>query len=119
MKYLIFFSFIVFSFIHSQSEIKLNGKYQMKFEEKYSSQNCVITFQDSIYKRKLPSGKTTKGHILYKKFSVCLSEDELNLEMDFAKGEIQKDTIFFSTKNKSDKLDNGLIINEGKLIKLK
>lgn len=120
MKYLIFSFLPLFSFYPFQNELKLNGKYNMKYEEKYNFQNCVIIFNDSTYVRTLSSGKSISGHIFYQKFNVSLKDNESNLQMDFLKREIQKDTIFFSTKNLNDKANNhGLIVNSGKLIKIK
>ena len=119
MKYLLAFSCIFFGLIPNQEKFKLTGKYQMQYEEKYRSENCLISFNDSIYVRRLPNGKSIKGHVFYKNFLVSLKDDESNLQMDFLKQEIQKDTIYFGTKDVNEKPSNGLTINSGKLIKIK
>ena len=120
MKYLVTFSTVLIFFINTQKDQKLNGKYLMQYEQKYSSQNCVIAFHDSVYTRRISNGKSIKGHIIYNKFSVSLNDDKSNLEMDFARREMQKDTVFFGTKDLNDKLSSSdLTINLGKLIKIK
>ena len=119
MKYLILFSALLISFMCTQKEFKLNGKYIMQYEKEYNSQDCVVNFHDSIYTRILSSGKHVKGHIIYKKFSVSLNDDKSTLQMDFAKTKIQRDTIFFGTKNTNDKPSNDLLLISGRLIKVK
>ena len=49
-----------FGFFDIQED-KMSGKYKMEYEEKFSTQNCVITIKDSTYERKLLNGKTVKG----------------------------------------------------------
>jgi len=101
-------------------EIKIKGKYKMEYEQKYSSQNCTIIFDEDQYLKKLPNGKSIKGNIEYRKFNVILKDENSNLQMGFAKNEIKKDTIYFGTKDLSEKSAGMKItINEGKLIKLK
>ena len=108
-----------FGFFDIQED-KMSGKYKMEYEEKFSTQNCVITIKDSTYERKLLNGKTVKGKIIYKKFSVELKDADTNLQMDFYKGDISRDTIFFGTKDLNKTVDNNdIVINSGKLIKLK
>lgn len=92
----------------------------MQFEEKYSSQNCTITFNDSIYERLFVNGESVRGKIIYKKFNVSLMDEKTNLQMNFLKKEIQRDTIFFGTIDLNSNLsNNGLIVNSGKLIRIK
>lgn len=100
---------------------RLRGKYIMQYEEKYISENCIIIFNDSIYKRLLSNGKTIKGKIEYTNFEVILRDKKTNLKMSFLKQEIQNDTIYFGTKGITDKpIDEMEIsINAGKLIKTK
>lgn len=107
--------------LSKHQESKLLGKYKMEYEEKYHSQNGSIIFNDSIYERKLVNGKVIKGKIVYKEFSIELKDAGTNLQMDFYRGDINKDTIFFGTRNLSNKPadNNEIIINAGKLIRIK
>ncbi len=119
MKLLIYLSILMSFFI--QQEPQLNGKYRMNFEEDYASQNSIIEFKNNYYKRKLPNGKIVKGIIIYQDFVIQLKDDKSNLRMDFSKSDIQKDTIFFGTKNLNEKTSNNMdmIIYSGKLIRIK
>lgn len=119
MKLLIYLSILSSFFIQQQPQ--LNGKYKMNFEEDYTSQNSIIEFKNNSYKRKLSNGKIVKGVIVYRDFIVQLKDDKSNLRMDFSKSDIQNDTIFFGTKNLSEKSTNNMdmTIYSGKLIKIK
>lgn len=119
------FTYLIFTIlvylVHLPQEERLNGKYIMQYEEKYISENCIITFTDSGYKRRLSSGKTIKGKVEYTNFEIILRDKNTNLKMSFLKQEIKNDTIYFGTKNINDKpIDEMEIsINAGKLIKVK
>jgi hypothetical protein len=119
MKSLIFISILSFFFI--QQQIQLNGKYKMEYEEGYTSQNGTIEFKNNSYSRKLSNGKVIKGNVVYKDFDVQLNDYKSNLRMDFLKSDIQKDTIFFGTKDLSEKSinDMDMTIYAGKLIRVK
>lgn len=119
MKLLIYLSILSFFFIQQQPQ--LNGKYKMNFEEDYASQNCIVEFKNNSYKRKLSNGRIVKGIVIYQDLVVQLKDDKSNLRMDFSKSDIQKDTIFFGTKNLSEKSTNkmDMTIYSGKLIKMK
>lgn len=119
MKLLIYLS-IMFSFF-VQQQPQLNGNYRMNFEEGYTSQNSIIEFKNNSYKRKLSNGKIEKGVIVYQDFVVQLKDDKSNLRMDFYKSDIQKDTIFFGTKNLNEKSTNNMdmTIYSGKLIRIR
>ena len=93
----------------------------MEFEQQYSSQNCTINFKDSIYKRLLVKGKIISGTIEYKKYSILLKDKDSDFQMEFAKRELGKDTIYFETRKTNNiSIDNGkIIINSGKLIRMK
>ena len=114
-----FFLIVLISF--QPQDDRLRGKYIMQYEEKYLSENCTITFNDSIYKRRLSNGKTIKGIVEYTNFEIILRDKKTNLKMSFLKQEIQNDTIYFGTKSITDKpIDEMEIsINAGKLIKTK
>ena len=119
MKVLIFI--IVLCSFYIQQHPRLQGKYRMEYEEKFMSQNCVITFNDSIYKRTLSNGKIIKGKVEYAKFEIILKDKTTNLKMNFFKEEIKNDTIYFGTKGINEKPINemDISINSGKLIKIK
>lgn len=65
---------LIVSFIFFQSQERLKGKYIMEYEEKYSAENCIIIFNDSFYKRRLPNGKTIKGKVEYTNFDIILRD---------------------------------------------
>lgn len=111
---------IIFLFFNSNQE-KLYGKFKIEYEDRFKSQNGIVIFKGSIYERHLKNGKVVKGKIKYKKFSIELEDVGTNLEMDFYKGDIDKDTIFFSTRDLNNKAvtNNDIVINSGKLIRLK
>lgn len=121
MKNLIIICSILFTYFNQNQEVKLHGKYKMEFEEKFKEQNCVVTFNDSLYSRKLPNGKTIKGKVTYRKYHISLKDEKTNLQMDFAKMQIGRDTIFFGTKDVSivDKNKSDIHIDNARLIKLK
>lgn len=111
--------FLLYNLQSFKQEFKLNGKYEMQYEDKFNFQNGIIIFNDSIYVRYLSNGKSITGHIFYQKFNVTLKDDDSYLQMNFLKREIQRDTIFFGTKNLNDKSNNSeLTINSAKLIKI-
>jgi hypothetical protein len=119
MKLLIFISILSSFLIQQQSQ--LNGKYRMEYEEDYTSQNSTIEFKNNSYKRKLSNGKIVKGTVVYQDFVIQLNDYKSNLRMDFLKSDIQKDTIFFGTKDLSEKSinDMDMTIYAGKLIRVK
>ena len=120
MKLMYAFTLIV-SFIFFQSQERLKGKYIMQYEEKHAAENCIIIFNDSVYKRRLPNGKIIKGKVEYTNFDIILRDKKTNLKMSFLKEEIQNDTIYFGTKALNDEPINEMeiSINAGKLIKIK
>lgn len=101
----------------------LEGKYKMEFEEKFKSQNSIITFEKEIYRRKLPDGKIVKGKIEYSDQTILLTDKETSLQMEFFKREMKNDTIYFKTKDlkevESKNKKGGIAIYSGKLIRLK
>lgn len=121
MKILLAISSIMFYFFILPPDTKLNGKYKMEFEQKYNDQDCIIIFKNNTYKRQLPSGKIVKGNILYDDFIITLIDNNTNLQMDFLKRDIQKDTIHFGTKNVNDEpeKEGKIIIYTAKLIRMK
>ena len=77
----------------------LEGKYKMEFEEKFKSQNSIITFEKEIYRRKLPDGKIVKGKIEYSDQTILVIDKETSLQMEFFEREMKNDTIYFKTKD--------------------
>ena len=93
----------------------------MEYEQEYKEQNCIINFKGTTYERQLTSGKVMKGKILYGNLDITLFDKTTNLQMDFLKQDIQKDTIYFGTRNVNDKPEEEgeMIIYSGKLIRMK
>jgi len=110
-------------FFTNQQEIKIKGKYEMQYEQKFKSQNCVVDFGSKTYKRKLADGKIVKGSVKYSDNIVLLTDEGTFLQMEFYQDELQKDTIYFKTKDLKVEEDKnkktGIVIYSGKLIKLK
>lgn len=121
MKYLIIVTSVIFSVLIQTQDGKMKGKYKMEYEQQYSSQNCIINFNDSTYKKQLTSGKTIKGSIEYQKYFIILNDKKSNLQVIFPKREMEKDTIYFRTKDLNDKSakEMELTIYAGKLIRTK
>ena len=106
-------------------EIKLEGKYKMEYETEFAVNNCTIEIHGLDYKKKLENGRKVKGKIEVqkKKFSnlYILKDHDSDLEVDIVgKTYRVSDTIFFRTKNSSQKDDeNDMVIYSGKLIRIK
>lgn len=77
----------------------IKRRYKMEFEEKFKSQNSVITFEKEIYRRKLPDGKIVKGKIEYSDQTILVIDKETSLQMEFFEREMKNDTIYFKTKD--------------------
>lgn len=97
----------------------LKGRYKIVFEKEFSSQNGTVSFDKTSYKRVLINGKLTSGKIDYQKFRIILKDNDNVLQMILDNDEIGKDTISFSTIDISKKVEPDILIDEGKLIKLK
>lgn len=95
---------------------KLNGVYRVEYDKKYELQGYQFTFSDSVYVKKMKDAVTYKGKIEYEKYKVLIRKDKSENPIEIAANEIGKDTIKFSTKNKTDL---SLVVNRGKLIKVK
>jgi hypothetical protein len=121
MKLLLTITSILLSFLILPQDVKLKGKYKMEYEPEYNEQNCIILFKDNAYERRLTNGKTIKGTILYKDFEVALFDKTTNLQMDFLKQSIKKDTIYFGTRNVNHEPEKRgkIIIYSGRLIRIK
>lgn len=92
----------------------------MQFEEEFVTQNCIVNFDDSVYKRKLSNGKTIKGNIEYSNQKILLNDKNTFLQMEFYKEEMPNDTIYFKTRDiRKESNDNKgeIIIYSGKLIR--
>lgn len=115
--------YILFCFFIFSQDMIIKGKYEMQYEEKFKSQNCVINFEKKTYRRKLPDGKIVKGKIEYSDETIVLTDKETSLQMEFFKREMKNDTIYFKTKDlkevESKNKKGGIVIYSGKLIRLK
>jgi hypothetical protein len=120
MKIVLTITYIMLSFLISPQQMKLEGKYKMQYEQKYIEQNCIIIFKGNTYIRQLPNGKIIKGNISYNDFNITLVDKKTNLQMDFLKRDIQKDTIYYGTKNITEKpeKEGKIIIYSAKLIRM-
>ena len=97
-------------------ENRIKGVYRIEFDKKYQTQTFQVTFNDSLYVKKMPDALTSKGKIKYEKFKAVLKQnnDDDPIEIDLR--EVGKDTIKFSTRSKSDQ---SKVMNRGMLIKIK
>jgi hypothetical protein len=121
MKFLGIIYLVVCGFVLPQENV-IKGKYVMQFEEEFNSQNCIVNFDENIYKRKLSNGKTVKGKIEYSSQKIHLNDKNTSLQMEFNKDEMPNDTIYFKTKDlrKESKDNEGeIVIYSGKLIRMK
>lgn len=119
MKFLGIVYLIICGFVLPQ-ESRIKGKYEMQFEEEFNSQNCIVTFDGSIYERKLSNGKIVKGKIEYSDQKIFLNDKNTSLQMELYKDEVPNDTIYFKTQNlrKKTKENKGeIVIYSGKLIR--
>ena len=114
MKLFLILSITLLSFFVQQEKPKMKGTYKVVFDK--GQQSFQITFNDSIYIKKMPDAIQYKSKIKYEKFIITLrnNSDEDPIEID--NREINKDTILFSTKSRRDL---SLTINRGKMIKIK
>jgi hypothetical protein len=120
MKYLLIYTFISTLFFIKQDQ-SLVGKYEMQYENEYSSHNGSIEFKEGVYERKLLNGQKIKGSITFENRDIVLKDSNTGLEMRFFKIHRNRDTIYFKT-NKIDERavpKNDITIYSGKLIKLK
>lgn len=120
MKY-IFIAVLQFSYMLPNQHVqRLSGKYLMIYEKSYSSEDCVIIFNDSTYSKSSTNKKVITGTVFYNKFHVSLIDDKSKLQMNFIKKEIMNDTIYFGTISLNTKTDvkSSISINSGKLIKI-
>lgn len=112
---------IIASILFLEQEKLMQGAYEMQFEEKYTSQNCIIKFTDNSYERVLKNGKKANGFVRTENRDVILKDSKTGLEMSFFKMHKNRDTIYFKTKKENDEPapKNDVIIYAGKLIRIK
>ncbi|MEC4050181.1 hypothetical protein OX284_012125 [Flavobacterium sp. SUN046] len=92
----------------------------MEFEEKYKFQNCNIEFNKKTYIRHFSNGNKIKGEIFENNFEYVLKEKTTSLQIHILKEDLNKDTVFFITKDINDKVkENELELYSGKLIIIK
>jgi len=114
MKILAFPILLFYSFFLQPQTSKLNGIYKVIYDK--PQQGYQIVFKESTFEKVMPDAVSYKGTISYGKYKVTLrqSKDDDPIEID--NREINKDTISFATKSKSDV---SRTISRGKLIKIK
>ena len=95
---------------------KLQGKYKVEYDKKYELKSYEMTFTEDAYMKQMADAVYTKGKISYGKFRTTLRKDNEEDPIEIDNREIGKDTIAFSTKNKTDL---SLTKNRGKLIRIK
>jgi len=100
----------------AQDNPKLNGVYRVEFDKKYELPTYQITFKDSIYTKKMADAVTYKGKVTYDKYKAVVRKDKEENPIEIDSRDIGKDTLKFSTKNKTDL---SRTINRGKMIKIK
>lgn len=115
MKALILIVTVAFSVFIQQESPKLKGTYRVEFDKKYQLQHFQLTFNDSTYVKRMPDAVTSNGKVLYGKYKILLRKNNAENPIEIDSREISKDTINFTTKNKSDL---SLNVNRGKMIKV-
>ena len=112
MKTICITAIAMFAFL--SQETRLKGTYTVIYDK--GQQGYQITFADSTYVKKMPDAITYKGLLKYEKYKVTIRKnvDDDPIEIDHR--EINKDTIKFTTKSKRDL---SMIINRGRMIKIK
>lgn len=97
-------------------EQRMKGVYRTEFDKKYQTQTYQITFNDSLYVKKMPDAITSKGKIKYEKFKVTLKQNSSDDPIEIDARDINKDTMKFTTRSKSDL---SKVMNRGMLIRIK
>ena len=84
-------------------------------------ENCLVTFNDNSYVKNFANGKSVKGKIEYWNHIVTLNDDGSNLQIEFNKSEIEKDTISFGTKDTKGTSASymEISVNTGNIIRIK
>lgn len=116
MKTLLVVLLTVASFLLPQDHLKCKGKYRTEFDKKYQQQTYELLFNDSTYVKKMPDMVTYKGKIKYEKFTTTLRLNKDDDPIEIATQDINKDTIKFTIRSKSDMSTTK---GRGRLIKLK
>lgn len=116
MKTLLLLITVFFSCFIEQEKPKLNGVYKVEFDKKFAQQSYQMTFNDSVYKKRMPDAVTSTGKIKYEKFRAILLQNKESNSIEIDNREISKDTIKFTTKSY---IDISKTINSGKMIKIK
>lgn len=116
MKPLLLLIAVLFSLSAPQELPRLKGAYKLEYDTKYQLQTCQVVFSDSTYVKKLPDGLASKGKVSYSKYKVLLKQNNDDNPIEIDGRELTKDTIKFTTKNKTDL---SMTINRGKMIRIK
>lgn len=99
----------------------LKGKYKMKFEKEFSTQNGMITFEKNTYTRRSADGKAIKGVVEYAKNLVILKDDNKVYQIEVSEKTIGKDTVQFRTVEvgKVTSTRGDIIFYPGRMVKQK
>lgn len=111
-----FIIYLVFFTLIQKQENTIAGTYRIEFEEEYKSQDGIIIFSSDCYERIPSNSKKLTGKIKYSNLLISLIDDDGNLQMNFLKRDIAKDTIVFGTKMQKN-VGQGLVLMKGKLIR--
>jgi hypothetical protein len=120
MKYLLIIMIALTGLTATQKKT-LTGKYRIRFEKEYSSQNGIILFEKNTYTRKTANGKTVKGTIEYKGNAVTLLDENSDNKIEVSEKTIGKETVQFRTvpKDKAPEKPGEMIFYSGIMVKLK
>ena len=121
MKYLFIIVIALSGLITQQQKPTLKGKYKMRFEKEFSSQNGLITFEKNTYTRRQADGKQIKGTVEYAKNVVLLNDDNKVYRIEVMEKSIGKDTVSFRTieLSKVAHKRGDMVFYTGKMIKQK
>lgn len=97
-------------------ESRLKGVYRIEFDKKYQAQTFQVTFNDSLYVKKMPDALTSKGAIKYEKFRVVLRQNNSEDPIELDARDINKDTMKFTIRSKSDL---SKVMSRGRFIRIK
>jgi hypothetical protein len=117
-----FFIPIISIFLFQKQNPHLEGKYKLVYDNRYYLPSSIITFKDSSYiKRTSDNYYLNDGNIKYHRYLATMVDKHSNLQIEFSKENIEKDTIHFSTKDLNGKSPSymEISVNTGKLIKIK
>ena len=114
MKLLIIMTVTFLSGFIVQPNLKLKGTYKVSYDK--GLQGYQIEFNDSVYIKRMPDAVTYKGTVSYGKYKIIIRQNAQDNPIEIDNRSVEKDTLLFITKSKSDL---SLNMNRGKMIKMK